>query len=102
MLQLKILGVVTIIGVKRHAFRVSFEQSLIGMLYHRNLDARAPPAPRDSAPLLLRPAPVLLTLLTLLTAPWRSQDPSHYKLSTFNEGPRNKVRGPQNGTIAYS
>jgi hypothetical protein len=56
MLQLKILGVVTIIGAKRHAFRVSFEQSLIGMLYHRNLDARAPPAPRDPAPLLLRPA----------------------------------------------
>jgi hypothetical protein len=47
-------------------------------------------------------APVLLTLLTLLTAPWRIQDPSHYKLSTFNEGPRNKARGSQNGTIACS
>jgi hypothetical protein len=28
-------------------------------------------------------APVLLTLLTLLTAPWRSQDPFHYKLFNF-------------------
>jgi hypothetical protein len=36
-------------------------------------------------------AQVLLTLLTLLTAPWRSQDPSYYKLPTFNEGPETRL-----------
>jgi hypothetical protein len=74
------------------------------MSTHRNLDACAPPAPCDPAPLLLSRAQARLNfgsspvhpLLTLLTAPWRSQDPSHYKLSTFNEGPRNKARGPEN------
>jgi hypothetical protein len=60
------------------------------MFHHRNVDACAPPAPRDPAPLLLSPAlstsaPVLLTPRT---APWRSQDPSHYKLSTFTRGPK--------------
>jgi hypothetical protein len=57
----------------------------------RNLDAWPPSAPRDPAPLLLRPAQARLNfgsgpahpaLLTLVM----SQDPSHYKLSTFNEG----------------
>jgi hypothetical protein len=56
------------------------------LFHHRCLDACTLPAPRNPAPLLLRPgstsALVLLTLLTLLTAPWRSQDLSH-----FNEGP---------------
>jgi hypothetical protein len=50
----------------------------------------APPAPRDPAPLCFRPAQarlnfgsVLLTLLTLLTAPWRSQEPILLQILNF-------------------
>ena len=53
----------------------------VQVFHHRNLDACAPPAPRGPAPFLLRPAqaqlnfaPVLPTLLTLLTGPRRSQE----------------------------
>jgi hypothetical protein len=47
------------------------------------------------AQLRLRSCPPCFTLLTAL---WRSQDPSHYKLSTFNEGPERRLGDPENGT----
>jgi hypothetical protein len=52
------------------------------LFHHRNLDACAPPAPRDPAPLLLRR---------------RSQDPAHQKSSTFNEGPERCPPPPKPG-----
>jgi hypothetical protein len=65
----------------------------------RRLRSPAPCDPAAFAHAGLRPgstsAPVLLTLLTLLTAPWRSQDPSHNKLSTFNEGPETRPGVPK-------
>jgi hypothetical protein len=78
----------------------SLEQSL---LYHRNLDASQSSGSCDPAPPLLGPVQARLSfgsgLLTLFT---RSQDPSHQKSSTFNEGPERppppQARGPESVT----
>jgi hypothetical protein len=80
----------------------------VNKLFHRrNLDACPPLAPTLLHAAFAQPGSGLAQLrlrscspcFTLLTAPWRSQGPSHYKLSAFNEGPERRLGVPKMGPL---